>query len=101
MQLKLALKRVARSCAADASCSGPISLAGVLMRSRASAVASAIRVMAATSMPSGGPHPAVKGVGVAIAAEAITAERKRERGETRVVRRIGEAIDTGRQQSRQ
>ena len=38
---------------------------------------------------------------LAIAAEAITPERKRERGQARVMRRVGEAIDARRQQARQ
>ena len=40
-------------------------------------------------------------VRLAVAAEAVTAERKGERGEPRVVRRIGEAIDARRQQAGQ
>jgi hypothetical protein len=42
-----------------------------------------------------------RGIRLAIALEAITAERKRKRGKTGVVRRVGEAIDAGRQQARQ
>jgi hypothetical protein len=54
MQLNGAPNRVANACAACASSSGPISFDGVLIRSRASAAASAIRAISATSMPSGG-----------------------------------------------
>ena len=39
--------------------------------------------------------------GLAVAREAIGAERESERGEPRVVRRIGETIGAGRQQTRQ
>ena len=46
-------------------------------------------------------QPDVRCVRFAVAAESITAERKGEHGETRVVRRIGEAIDAWRQQTGQ
>jgi len=54
MQLNDAPNRVASACAACASSSGPMSFDGVLIRSRASAAASAIRAMSAASTPSGG-----------------------------------------------
>ena len=38
---------------------------------------------------------------LAVAAEAVAAEREGERGEARVMRRVGEAIDAGRQQAGQ
>ena len=78
-----------------------MSFDGVLMRSRASAAASAIRAISATSMPSGGTSRTVGRVRLAVAAEAVAAEREGERRQPRIVRRIGEAIDARRQQARQ
>ena len=46
-------------------------------------------------------QPDVRRIGLAIAAEAVAAEREGERGEPRIVRRVGEAIDARRQQARQ
>ena len=46
-------------------------------------------------------QPDVGRIRLAVAAEAIAAERKGERRKPRVVRRIGEAIDARRQQARQ
>src|SRR5205814_6995201 len=43
----------------------------------------------------------IGGLRLAIATEAIAAQRKGKRGEAGVMRRIGETIGTGRQQARQ
>ena len=46
-------------------------------------------------------QPDVGRILLAVAAEAIAAERKGQRGEPRIVRRVGEAIGARRQQARQ
>ena len=87
--------------AAASSSAGPMSLAGVLIRSRASvdALGDAGEVVAVDAV--GQHQPDVLVLGLAVAREAIGAEREGERGEPRIVRRIGEPIGAGRQQRRQ
>jgi hypothetical protein len=63
-----------------------MSFAGVLIRSRARKSPSAIRLRSSPST---------------VAGEAVSAERDRERGEPRIVRHVGEAVDARRQCGRQ
>ena len=63
-----------------------MSLAGVLIRSRARQTPSAIRVSSSPSTSAGQFEPDVLGVLLAVAGEAIGAEREGERREPRVVR---------------
>ena len=97
----LAPWRAASARAASSSSAGPMSLAGVLMRSRASVTPSAMRdeVGAVDAVGQLEPHRLV--VRLAVAREAVGAEREGERGEPRVVRRVGEAVGAGRQQAGQ
>ena len=78
-----------------------MSLDGVLMRSRAS-IDRFRHARDVGDVDAVGRHqPDVGRIRLAVAAEAIAAEREGERGETGVVRRIGEAIDARRQQAGQ
>ena len=83
------------------SSSGPMSFAGMLIRSRASAAASAIRLSSSPSSSLDKQQLDVRRLRLAVAREAIAAEREGERRKARIVRRVGEAVDAGRQQSRQ
>ena len=76
-----------------------MSFDGVLMRSRQSVTASAMRekILAVDALRHGKLHVAY--LALAVAGELIAAEREGERGQARIVRRIGEAIGAGRQQA--
>ena len=85
--------------AAASSSAGPMSLAGVLMRSRASVTASADAAqLVAVDAVRAAPGCTSVRLRLAVAGEAVGAEREGERGEARIVRRVGEAIGAGRQQ---
>ena len=75
--------RLASARAAASSSAGPMSLAGVLMRSRASVTPSAMRrqIVAVDAVGQHQPHRLV--LRLAIAREAVGAEREGERGEPR------------------
>ena len=91
----------ARSRAACSSSAGPMSFAGVLIRSRASATPSAMREsVGAVDAVRNYELRAVR-IRLAVARELVGAEREGERRKPRVVRRVGEAIGAGRQQAGQ
>ena len=75
-----------------------MSFDGVLIRSRAMVMPSAMRDRSAASTPSGITSVASLLLALSIAAEAIAAEREGERRQPRIMRCIGESIDAGRQQ---
>ncbi len=93
--------RLASARAAASSSAGPMSLAGVLIRSRASDTPSAMRVTSSPSTPSGQHELDRLVLRLAVAREAIGAEREGQRGKARIVRRVGEAVGAGRQRARQ
>ena len=77
--LMLAPWRAASDRAAYSSSAGPMSFAGVLIRSRASQTPSTMRVTSSPSTPAGSSSRTLSVVGLAIAREAIGAEREGER----------------------
>ena len=87
--------------AACSSSAGPMSFDGVLMRSRASVTPSTMRLRSSPSTPSGTTKPRLARLRLAVAGELIGVEREGERGEPRVMRRVGEAVGARRQQSGQ
>ena len=103
MQLNVRAEPRRQALAPPASSSaGPISFDGVLMRSRARRAASAIRAISAASTPSGGTSRTVGRFVLAVAAEPIGRRARRRASPSRaIMRRIGEAIDAGRQQAGQ
>ncbi len=78
-----------------------MSFAGMLMRSRARQAASAMRLSSSPSSSLDKQQLDVRRIGLAVAREAVAAERERERRKARIVRRVGKTVDAGRQQSRQ
>ena len=99
-QLALAPCRFASARAASSSSAGPMSFAGVLMRSRASVDALDHARQIRASTPSGTTSRTLRSSGLAVAREAVGAEREGERGEPRVVRCVCETIEAGRQADR-
>ena len=99
--LMVAAWRAASLRAACSSCAGPMSFAGVLMRSRASVTPSTMRckILAVDALRQFELDRAR--FGLAVAREAVGAEREGERRKPRVVRLVGEAIDAVRQLLRQ
>ena len=87
--------------AAASSSAGPMSLAGVLIRSRASVTPSAMRERSSPSTPSGSTSRTALSLRLAVAREAVGAEREGQCGEARIVRRIGETVGAGRQHAGQ
>ena len=101
MALNAAPWRAASLRAASSSCAGPMSFAGVLMRSRASVTASTMMFQFVAIELLRQIEPDVARFGFAIARETVSAERKCQRRQPRVVRLVGEAIDAVRQKLRQ
>ena len=97
--LMVAEWRAASLRAACSSCAGPMSFAGVLIRSRASVTASTMRskVVAVEALRQIELDRAR--LGLAITSEMIEAERDSKRGKPRIVRLVGEAIGALRQEA--
>ena len=93
--------RVASALAAAARSAGPMSLAAVLMRSRASVTPATRRLTAARSTSSGTTRRGASDAIGAVAGEAVGAERKGEAGERRVVETLAEMIRPGREGRRE